>query len=202
MNSPPKVSQEDWGYIKEKFESLFYFISYRLTGDNAICDMEDNMQDFYITTINAIEGFEAQGTNGEPKDFIRTEDFAAYLKTCLWYFKAKKGKRVSFISDKRKGEISLHGSDKKEGGEYRGATEIEDPKSSGVVYEEEKFLEELANSLKGRAGKLLKIIAQYPDVYMDSGHLNISRLAKYCNISELDINKSLKFIGKFLNSGE
>lgn len=94
------ITQEEWDYLWEKYENLVYSIALKINGDFAgSSSFEDNVQDLQHAMLLAVQGFENQGTNGKPSDFIKTRGFDKYIKTVLWTAKAKKGASITKRKD-------------------------------------------------------------------------------------------------------
>ena len=89
------MTEDMFEFIETKYGGLIHKIANNISGDNAIASIEDNVQDLYLSVYDAINGFEKQGINGTPNEFIDTTGFDKYLKTTLWSKKASKGRGIT-----------------------------------------------------------------------------------------------------------
>jgi len=88
------VTDEQWQKIDEKYGKLMWKISYKISGDNAIANLEDNHADLQVAALDAIEGFRKK-TGKTADEFLDTKLFDQYFKTCLWNSKNNKGSKIA-----------------------------------------------------------------------------------------------------------
>jgi|10_taG_2_1085330.scaffolds.fasta_scaffold25170_3 hypothetical protein len=88
------ITNEQWELIDEKYGKLLTTICTKISGDVAIANFEDNLQDLRIACMDAVAGFSRK--EGQPfESFWGTTGFNKYMKTCLWNLKNKKGAKIS-----------------------------------------------------------------------------------------------------------
>ena len=88
------VTNEQWELIEEKYGRLISKICHNISGDKAIANYDDNLQDLRLAAMEAVAGF-ARKENKVFEDFWGTEGFNKYIKTCLWNLKNKKGANIT-----------------------------------------------------------------------------------------------------------
>ena len=61
------ITDEQWQLIDEQYGMLLAKICHQISGDNALCSFDDNLQDLRIAAIDAVDGYERQngGANGK-----------------------------------------------------------------------------------------------------------------------------------------
>jgi len=52
------MNQEQYQFIQEKYGNLIHMIAQKINGDVARCDPDDNVQDLWISALEAIRGYE------------------------------------------------------------------------------------------------------------------------------------------------
>jgi hypothetical protein len=85
------ITNDEWAIFIEKYSPLIHYISKRINGDSAIANHEDNFSDLSLAALEAINYLCAR-EGKTPIEIISSDEFAPYIKTVLWHYKAKKGK--------------------------------------------------------------------------------------------------------------
>ena len=68
------VTPEQWQKIDDKYGNLIWKISYKISGDNAIANLEDNHSDLQVAALDAIEGFKNNKGSKIAKKYHLTRD--------------------------------------------------------------------------------------------------------------------------------
>ena len=91
------ITESQRKLIENKYGKLIYKIANSINGDRAIASHEDNVQDLWMTALEAVDGFTKQngGTNGDFDSFSKSFGFDKYIKTCLWTKKNNKGAKIT-----------------------------------------------------------------------------------------------------------
>ena len=102
------LTNDQWTKIDKKYAKLMYKISHQISGDTAIANFDDNLQDIRIAAMDAVVGFEKQngGANGKFDDFWGSKGFDQYIKTCMWTKKNNKGAKITKKAPILKGTVS------------------------------------------------------------------------------------------------
>ena len=88
------ITNEQWELIDKKYGKLLTTICTKISGDAAIANFDDNLQDLRLAAMDAVSGFSKK--EDKPfEEFWGTIGFNKYMKTCLWNLKNKKGGRIS-----------------------------------------------------------------------------------------------------------
>lgn len=88
------ITNEQWELIDEKYGKLLTTICSKISGDAAIANFDDNLQDLRLATMDAVAGF-SRKEGKEFEDFWGTAGFNKYMKTCLWNLKTRKGAKLA-----------------------------------------------------------------------------------------------------------
>jgi hypothetical protein len=179
------MNQEQYQFIQEKYGNLIYTIAQKINGDIAKCDPDDNVQDLWISALEAIKGYEAQdnGKNGKFEDFKDTKGFDKYIKTCLWH---KKGKKGSDVTKKLKitSTFSVDNRDPVMHDEIL-LLDVVDPKIVNMNIAD-NVLEDIRVKLLPQEKLIVENILQNPDCLKDNGRVNI---AKLCRVTKLKVEE-------------
>lgn len=163
--------------LKEKYEDLIFYISYRITGDIALASFEDNVQDLWIAVMNAVEGF-SKKINKSYTEFKDDKLWDSYIKTVLWNHKNKKGKAISKRYKIHRDILSLNNNKEDFNGEQ--ICELVNEKYNT---EESYYISELCNLLPKIHVKAIKVILEDPSLLYPSGKINIVAFSKALNVS-------------------
>jgi hypothetical protein len=88
------ITNDQWELIDEKYGKLLTTICSKISGDAAIANFDDNLQDLRLAAMEAVAGF-ARKEQKPFAEFWDTVGFNKYMKTCLWNLKNKKGSRIT-----------------------------------------------------------------------------------------------------------
>ena len=176
------LSEDQWGKINNKYGRLMYKISHQISGDTAISNFDDNLQDIRLAAMEAVIGFEKQneGANGKFDEFWGTKGFDQYIKTCMWTKKNNKGAKITKKSPILKGRVSL---DKEEVIMKEAPTS---PLDVTLLFEEISF------SLTPTQQSIVEIIIGDPTLIKPSGKINVKRLSEMLDVSWFETNKQIK----------
>lgn len=161
------VTDAQWKIIIEKWGLLIFTIARRISGDNAIADFDENVADLHEAALDAIIGYEKQGGNGTLEDFLETEGFGKYMKTCLWNKKNSKGKGIKKRYPIHSSTISV--SEFEEIIEDKSAVESE-------LTESDDFMEVFRKNLSEKERELIELILNHPGSIKQNGTLNVAHL--------------------------
>jgi len=88
------INEHQRQLIEDKYGRLIHKIGHNISGDLAISSHSDNVQDLWVSVLEAIKGFEKK--EGIPfEEFWGGTPFDKYLKTCLWNSKNSKGAKIT-----------------------------------------------------------------------------------------------------------
>ena len=184
------LTDEQWSKIDKKYGNLMYKISHQISGDTAICSIDDNMQDIRLAAMEAVMGFEKQndGANGKFDEFWGSRGFDRYIKTCLWTKKNNKGAKIVKRYPLTKGTVST---DKEE------ILNIADP---SLDIEIPVLLEEFNQLLTDDQQEVISLLVQDPTLVKPSGKINVKRVSEQLDISWFETNKIVKSISDKLGN--
>jgi len=179
------VTAEQWEKINDKYGDLIYKVSYMITGDAAICSIEDNAQDLRIAAMEAVDGFERQhgGANGKFDDFWGSKGFDQYIKTCIWTRKHSKGSRVQKRVGLTKGTVP---------------TDIEEVLMLEESYspQDSLHIEDFAKSLSSDEQSIIKEVCFDPSLIKANGKFNLARIAENLDVPVHHISKVVNGMSK------
>lgn len=161
------MNSEQLQLIEKKYGKLIHKISHQISGDSAISDHDDNVQDLWISAMEAIRGY--QRKEGKPfEEFWGTVGFDKYLKTCLWNTKNSKGARMTKRFNITKGTVSIQ--------EHEEILHIEDGSNPADTYD--KFYEDLPMSLSDTQKQIVQAVVESPDCITEGGRINVTSLSQ------------------------
>jgi len=160
------ITNEQWELIDEKYGKLLTTICTKISGDTAIANFDDNLQDLRMAAMDAVAGF-ARKENQDFYEFWGTTGFNKYMKTCLWNLKNKKGARISKRYHINKNTVDIT--------EYGDILLAQENDTSSVSYD--SIFDELSNKLEEEQLKVINIVCNHPEYIKPNGKINISRLS-------------------------
>ena len=173
------VTPEWWEEYLLKYEDLMWKIARMISGDHAICSLEDNFSDLSIAALESVIGFHK--LTGIPvSEMLKDSNFDKYTKTVLWKKKANKGLA---IEKKREITTTIPLQIKVEDGAFHGnhgpKTELDppDPKSGAAEFSID-FTDSIQN-LSPVSRKILELIEKHPNILKQNGELNVTELSRY-----------------------
>ncbi len=89
-----QLTSDQWEKIDISYGNLMYKISRNISGDFALCTVNDLVADLQIIAIEATETFK-KNTGKSFEDFFDTVEFDKYIKTCLWNYKKSRGSKIT-----------------------------------------------------------------------------------------------------------
>ncbi len=164
------MSEEEYQHTDKKFGKLMFRISYMITGDGSVCSFEDNLQDLWISAMDALVGFKRQndGVNGSFNDFKDSSAWASYLKTVLWNKKNKKGVKATKFKEAFKGSVSIQ-----EHGEVLNIAKDTSPDNPLKSFQDRYF-----HNLNEEESKALDLIVNNPRMITRSGKVDCAKLSR------------------------
>lgn len=164
------ISEEWWDLYMKKYKDLMYMISYRISGDSALCSVEDNFSDLCISAIESVRGF-IKKTGCTLEELFDNPLFDKYTKTCLWKNKAKKGARITERMKIRNcSPITMETED--------GNFDISALAIPGCSFNSVDVMD-LFHGLKIEENKqLIDVILKHPDVIRNCGNFNYAELSR------------------------
>jgi len=179
------LTDDQWTKIEKKYGKLMYKISHQISGDRAIANFDDNLQDIRLAAMEAVTGFEKQneGANGSFDEFWGTKGFDQYIKTCMWTKKNNKGAKITRKAPILKGTVST---------EMEEILAIEDysPDPDACM-----FLEEMSYHLTPIQREIVTMVVQDPTLVKPSGRINVKRVAEALHLTWFEADKQIKGIG-------
>lgn len=161
------ITNEQWELIDEKYGKLLTTICSKISGDIAIANFDDNLQDLRMAAMDAVAGF-ARKEDKAFDDFWGTIGFNKYMKTCLWNLKNKKGARISKRYNINKNTVDIT--------EYSDILLSADSDTSGVSCD--SLFDEVTCKLSEEQIKVITVATDHPEYMKPSGRLNITKLSK------------------------
>jgi hypothetical protein len=191
------MNQEQYDFIQKKYGNLIYSIAHHISGDNATADIEDNVQDLWLSVCDAIRWFEQQnhGANGSFETFKNTKGFDQYIKTCLWHKKAKKGTSITKKQVITRA-ISIDGDSNNDNDPH--LMDVCDPKASNINLHDE-VLEDIRIKMTPDEKQIIQHILNNPDCMKDNGTVNISQIAKAVRRNPMEVKDDVEYIKKRYN---
>ena len=179
------ITNEQWELIDAKYGKLLIKICGNISGDNAIANFDDNLQDLRMAALEAVVGF--QKKEGKPFDeFWDTIGFNKYMKTCLWNLKNKKGARITKRYGLTKNTVDII--------HYEEVLLADDHDASSYTVDD--FLGEKANSFSDFEKDIIKTVDHEPHHVKPNGKINVKRLSE---TMEVPASKIRRVLGKILN---
>ena len=83
-----KITDEQWSIYLEKYDRLIWTIARKISGDDAVANVDDNYADLCVAAINSIVAYNKK-TGIAVDEFLTTKLVDQYTKTVLWNLKAK-----------------------------------------------------------------------------------------------------------------
>jgi len=156
--------------IEEKYGNLIYKIAHNISGDRATATIEDNVQELWISAIEAIRGY-AKKESLSFEEFWGTTGFDKYIKTCLWNSKNNRGAKIT-----KKFKIN------------RDVVSISDNQEVLTIVDEsvpdpefDMFMEDTGKILTDEELSVVSILIQDPSYIKPSGKANIEAVARFLN---------------------
>ncbi|HIB83289.1 MAG TPA: hypothetical protein EYO59_01430 [Chromatiaceae bacterium] len=182
------LTETQWEKINKKYGMLMYKISHKISGDAAIANFEDNLQDIRLAAMEAVIGFEKQndGANGEFDEFWGSKGFDQYIKTCMWTKKNNKGAKITKKSSILKGTVST---------DVEEVLMLESPDPSpdiAILFDEVSF------HLTGKQQQIVDAVINDHTLIKPSGKINIKRLSEQLDMSWFETNKHVKSLSLLL----
>lgn len=87
-----ELTDKHWEFIFNKWGKLLHKMSHSIKGDSK-ADNEDYYNDFVIHTIKVVKAY-SKREDKTIDEFLDTEEFNKFYKTCLWNYKNGTGKNV------------------------------------------------------------------------------------------------------------
>lgn len=189
------VTEEDWQKYLVKYKNLMWKISHMISGDSAICTIEDNYNDLCLAALESIQGFHKK-TGESFNEMFGSTFFDKYTKTCLWTAKARKGNHIKKGYKVRNHTLSFdHGEESSGSSVGMFVGNIED--SRGISMTGVESLD-FFNSFDDYSKNLINIIADNPDLLTEQGKLKLSRLSEKVDLPIEKLKICIHNIGKKL----
>ena len=185
------ITAEQWQKIDEKYGNLMWKISYKISGDNAIANLEDNHADLQVAALEAIEGFKKK-TGKTADEFLDTKLFDQYFKTCLWNCKNNKGSKIAKKYHLTRDTVSVS--------EYEDIIQEDGNSSLGQYYTFES-VESFPFKLNPLEEEIVDLIIGDPDMLKDNGTLNLSLISKEMHKTWSDVRDIVEGLNQRLQNG-
>ena len=185
-----KITDEQWSIYLEKYDRLILTIARKISGDDAVANVDDNYADLCVAAINSIVAYNKK-TGIAVDEFLTTKLFDQYTKTVLWNLKAKKGIPLTAKMDFRNRHFSIS-----EVGANRDSEtdfDIEDTRSSDV---NEFMVPDIFEYQDDDVKTIIKTIIDDPSVIDSKGNLKVFALIKPTGLS---IHAVKRAVGKIEN---
>tara|TARA_R100001509_G_scaffold51955_1_gene28422 strand:- start:846 stop:1439 length:594 start_codon:yes stop_codon:yes gene_type:complete len=182
-----KLTDKQWALYEERYGKLMHTIAYKISGDEAIANHEDNYADLCVAALESIEGFKNK-TGEDFDEAINNKLFDQYTKTVLWNRKAKKGIPLTKRMDFRNKQISLDYESSVPNG-FPGYDYIEDKKSQ---YDASAVdLQDFTDGQPEDVKTVINAILKNPGLLAKDGSINHSALRNSTGLSVHFTNKAV-----------
>jgi len=183
------LTNDQWTKIDKKYAKLMYKISHQISGDTAIANFDDNLQDIRIAAMDAVVGFEKQneGANGSFDEFWGSKGFDQYIKTCMWTKKNNKGAKITKKAPILKGTVST---------EVEEVLALECP-SCG---DPSDFFEEISLGLTMTQESIIDLAVKDSSLVKPSGKLNVQRIAEELGMTWYETKKHVSSLASVLQN--
>tara|TARA_R110002020_G_scaffold11809_2_gene43939 strand:+ start:27 stop:599 length:573 start_codon:yes stop_codon:yes gene_type:complete len=178
------ITQEQWDLIDGRYGKLMGKICHKISGDNALCTVEDNLQDLRLAAVEAVIGYSKQkgGINGSFNDFWGSVGFDKYIKTCLWNHKNNKGAKITKKKELTWGVATIENN-----------PEVMDMAGSDLSFLEDRIcLDDISKNINDTQRKVIHEIAIDHSYIKPNGKINMSKIARALGIprhqAEQEIN--------------
>ena len=201
-----QINDEQWQKVCDKYKNLIYTVSHRISGDSALCNIEDLEADLSIIALESIETY-GRKNNVSFDEFFDTPTFDKYIKTCLWNYKNNKGAKITkkrMILDYNRANIATNqgNSSKLFNDQFDGFDSmfsLEDKNNSGS-FTLETEVEEFFFSLSEEEKKIVSIIVEDPDLVKPNGKINRLAICQKENKPWKEIDQQLNSLSKKLGA--
>ena len=183
------ISTQHYEELEDKYGLLIHKISHWISGDKAISAHEDNVQDLWLATFDAIAGYEKKEKQSF-EEFWGSRGFDKYLKTCLWNHKNNKGAKIT-----KKFNITKHTVSATDNEEVL-LMEAPESVSEGVS----SLIEEYGGLLNEGEQQLLQALLSDPRYIKPSGRANVSALAQELNLTWREVKETIQSISRKINN--
>jgi len=185
-----RITDDHWLLYLKKYDKLLWTIARKISGDEAVANIEDNYCDLCVAAMNSIVSY-ARKENMEISDILNTSGFDKYTKTVLWNYKAKKGVPLTNKMSFRNKHISIDNFWEDEESSF----EIEDTSfsSSSMV------IDDMFTDIDADVQKVINAILNDPEVLGPKGKVKLYSLIKPTGLSIHAVNSAVDKIEKILN---
>jgi len=184
------ITAEQWQKIDDKYGNLMWKISYKISGDNAIANLEDNHADLQVAALEAIAGFKKK-TGKTADEFLDTKLFDQYFKTCLWNSKNNKGAKIAKKYHLTRDTVSTS--------EYEDIIQDSINSSRGEHYNFD-VAEIFPFTLTSLEQRIVDLVVDDPNMLKDNGTLNIHQLGKVMHKTWSDVRDIVEGLNQRLQN--
>lgn len=161
------LTQTQYEYLEEEYGNLIHKVAMNISGDAAISSHEDNVQDLWISVMDAIKAYSKK--EGKTYDEVYNSDgFGKYLKTVLWNRKASKGKKISQRYNITRDTVDIV--------DNQDVLQKEDMRVMSPSMSLQ--LLEFGEYVDSETSPVVKAVLKNPDVLSEKGKVNISAVSK------------------------
>ena len=183
------VTNEQWELIEEKYGRLISKICHNISGDRAIANYDDNLQDLRLAAMEAVAGFARKEDQGF-EDFWGTEGFNKYIKTCLWNLKNKKGANITKRYPITKNTVDVN--------EYSDIL-IDDRQDTSSI-DVGISLDQISFKFTEKHRLIVDAVCKDPTLLKPNGKVNIKRLGEELGITWLEVRNLLVSLSEILQN--
>ena len=183
------VTNEQWELIDEKYGRLMSKICHNISGDKAIANYDDNLQDLRLAAMEAVAGF-ARKEDKPFEDFWGTEGFNKYIKTCLWNLKNKKGANITKRYPITKNTVDVN--------EYSDILidNRQDTSSLDVCLS----LDQISYKFSDVQKNIVETITKDPTLLKPNGKVNIKKVGEQLGLPWLDVRNVIVSLSETLQN--
>ena len=183
------ITSDQWDLIEQKYGRLISKICHNITGDIAIANYDDNLQDLRLAALDAVSGF-ARKEGLEFKDFWGTDGFNKYIKTCLWNLKNKKGANITKKYPVTKNTVDIN----------KFADILVDDRQDTSGIDLGISLDQIAFKFTDRQRQVVDAVTKDPSLLKPNGKVNIKKLSEQLDLTWLDIRKEIVSLSEILQN--
>jgi len=184
------LTETQWNKINKKYGMLMYKISHQISGDTAIANFDDNLQDIRVAAMEAVMGFEKQneGANGKFDEFWGTQGFDRYIKTCMWTKKNNKGAKITKKASILKGTVST---------DMEEALQVEEAVGDPDVA---LALEQISYYLTPVQQEIVSGVVKDPTLIKPNGRINVKKISEILGMTWFEVDKQIKHLSAILEN--
>lgn len=184
------LTNDNFTDILSRYDGLIHKVANHISGDSAISEHDDNVQELYVTIIQTVETFARLNDYESYDEFKDTPGWNKYIKTALWNNKNARGKKISKKYNITRDTVTTHGNEE--------VLQMAD--SAPECLETNLYMEELSTKLSFDEMTVVRAVIDNACYIKPNGKLNRKALAEDLGMSWLEADKILTTLSEKLNN--